>query len=99
MLKSIGYNNLEINKKYLIIIYIALVLSYIISVPITTTLLGYMLKLLMDSIGFKLVLDISLINILIGFITLNIIFTIVVIYVNKYYDTINISEVMKHTAK
>ncbi|AIO18595.1 FtsX-like permease family protein [Candidatus Izimaplasma bacterium HR1] len=99
ILKSVGYNNKEINKKYLSIIYILLVASYIVSIPITNTLLEHMLKMLMDSVGFKLILDISIINIVLGFIVLNIIFVSIIYFVNKYYDKINISEVMKHITK
>lgn len=99
ILKSVGYNNREINKKYITIIYLLLVISYVVAIPITNILLNYMLKLLMDSIGFKLILDISVLNILIGFITLNIMFVLIIYFVNKYYDKINISEVMKHIIK
>lgn len=99
ILKSVGYNNQEINKKYLTIIYILLVISYLLALPVTNSLLNYMLQLLMNSIGFKLILELSILNIIIGFITLNIIFGIIVIYVNKYYDKINVSEVMKHIIK
>ena len=55
--------------------------------------------MLMDSVGFKLILDISIFNIFIGFIMLNIAFIVVVLYANKYYDEINISEIMKHIVK
>ena len=99
VLKSIGYNNVEISKKYLLILYIILVISYLISIPITTTLLNYMLRLLMDSIGFKLVIDFSIINTIIGFVVLNIIFGTVMFYSTKYYDQINISELMKQRVK
>ncbi len=99
VLKSIGYNNFEINKKYLSIIYIILFITYIISVPITTYLLEHMLRMLMDSVGIKLVLDMSVSNIIFGFVVLNIIFVIIVYFTNKYYNKINISELMKHEAK
>jgi putative ABC transport system permease protein len=99
VLKSVGYNNSEINKKYLIPLYIILAIAYLVSIPITTTLLGYMLELLMDSLGFKLILDISIPNIIYGFITLNAVFVLVVYFTSKYYDKINISEVMKHIDK
>ena len=99
ILKSVGYNNLEINKKYLSILYLLLVVSYVVAIPITYILLNYMLRMLMISIGFKLILDISVLNIIIGFVTLNIIFIAIVYFTNKYYDKINISEVMKHTVK
>jgi len=99
ILKSVGYNNLEINQKFLIPIYIILVVAYVISIPITNGLLGYMLKLLMDSLGFKLILEISIMNIIYGFIMLNIVFGLVIYFTSKYYEKINISEVMKHIIK
>lgn len=99
ILKSVGYNNFEINKKYLVVIYLLLMFSYIISIPISQFLLNYMLEILMNSVGFKLVLDISIINIIIGFIVLNCIFTFIIIFTNKYYDKINISEILKHNIK
>ena len=99
ILKSIGYNNKEINMKYLTIIYILLLASYLLAIPITKILLENMLRMLMDSIGFKLILDISIMNILIGFVLLNTIFFAIVFSVTKYYDTINISEVIKHRIK
>lgn len=99
VLKSVGFNNFEISRKFLIPIYLILTASYLVSIPITNYLLGYMLKLLMDSLGFKLILDISLLNILFGFIALNIVFVIVIYFTSKYYDKIKISEVMKHEIK
>lgn len=99
ILKSVGYNAYEINKKYLLILYVLLVMSYAVAVPITTVLLQKMLNLLMDSIGFKLILDISILNILFGFVIMNILFITIVYNANKYYDKIQISEIMKHNIK
>ena len=99
ILKSLGYNNSEINIRFLLPLYLILVIAYVISIPITNTLLEYMLKLLMDSLGFKLILDISILNIIYGFVVLNIIFVSVLYFATKYYEKINISEVMKHIKK
>ena len=95
VLKSIGYSNIEISKKYLLSIYIILVLSYVISIPITIELLNYMLSLLMDNLGFKLILEIKLLNILFGFILLNILFVVISYLSTRYYDKVSISELMK----
>jgi putative ABC transport system permease protein len=99
VLKSIGYNNQEINQKYLLSIYVILLISFVISIPITISLLDFMLRLLMESIGFKLVVNFSILRIIFGFIGLNIIFLIVTYYSTKYYESINISELMKHEIK
>ena len=48
-----------------------------------------MLKLLMDSLGFKLILEISIMNIIYGFIMLNIVFGLVIYFTSKYYEKIN----------
>lgn len=99
ILKSVGYNNFEINKRFLLPLYIILTVSYFISIPITNLLLEYMLAILMDSMGFKLIIELSILNIIYGFVILNIVFISVVYFVTKYYDKINISEVMKHIIK
>jgi len=95
VLKSIGHNNKEINIKYLLNIYIVLLITFIISIPITKILLDILLNLLMDIIGFKLILNIRAVNIVTGFIILNIIFFLTVFLSNKYYDKISIAEIMK----
>jgi putative ABC transport system permease protein len=99
ILKSIGYNRFEINKKYLLILYVLLVISYVVAVPITVVLLQEMLNLLMDSIGFKLILDISFLNILSGFIIIHALFISIVYNTNRYYDSIQISEIIRHNTK
>ena len=99
VLKSIGYNDYEINKKYLLSIYVILVISYIISIPITQVLLNYMLTILMDSIGFKLIVNITLLNILIGYVVLNTIFIIIVYFTSRYYQNVQISDIMKQEVK
>ncbi len=96
ILKSIGYNNKEINLKYLLNIYIVLLITFVISIPLTKILLDILLRMLMDIIGFKLVLNIKSINIIIGFVILNTIFLLTVILSNKYYEKVSISEIMKH---
>lgn len=96
ILKSVGYNNKEINKKYLLILYVLLVISYIIAVPITNYLLQQMLNIIMDSIGFKLILDISISNMIVGFIIINALFISIMVTANKYYDNIQITEIIKH---
>lgn len=94
ILKTIGFNNYEINLKYLLIVYIILVLSFIISIPITQELLDTLLLMLMNNIGFKLVLNIKLLSILIGFTVLNLIFFMTVLLTGLYYDKISITDLI-----
>ena len=96
ILKSVGYSNKEINLKYLFNIYIVLIITFIISIPVTKLLLSILLRMLMDIIGYKLILDIRMINIIVGFVLLNSIFFITVLLSNKYYDKISIAEIMYH---
>lgn len=99
ILKSIGFNNNEINKKYLLSIYVVLIITFVISIPITKILLDYLLLVLMKNIGFKLVLEISVINTVIGFVSLNIIFILTILSINNHYNNISISEIIKHNIK
>jgi len=99
ILKSIGLNNKEINFKYLLIIYFALLFTFIISIPITSILLDTLLGMLVENIGFKLILDIKPLNVLIGFLILNFIFFTTIFFTNRYYENISISEIMKHNIK
>ena len=95
VLKSIGFNNKEINMKYLLNIFIILLITFVISIPVTKGLLDQLLLMLMDNVGFKLIIDFKILNLIIGFLTLNIIFFAIVLFSNKYYDNISIAEIMK----
>lgn len=99
ILKSLGYNNKEIHKKYLFAIYVAMVVLYIVSIPITDYLLNYLLGMIMNTIGFKLVVDIRILNIIIGAALLHSVFFIITYYTSKYYDSIQIATILKHNIK
>lgn len=99
ILKSVGLYNIEINKKYYSLLYILLIICYIFSIFITKYLLNYLLKILMDSIGFKLIVNISAINIIIGFVVLQLLFFIIILNSNKFFDKIYISDLLKHNIK
>lgn len=99
ILKSIGFNNIEINKKYLINIYIVLIVTFLISIPITQILLDILLNTLMESIGFKLILEIKIISLVIGFTVLNTIFFMTALLTSKYYDKISVAEIISHNIK
>ncbi len=99
ILKSIGFNNIEISKKYLLNFYIVLIITFIISIPITQVLLDVLLKTLMESIGFKLILEIKLISLIIGFTVLNTIFFVTALLTSKYYDKISVADIISHNVK
>ncbi len=96
ILKSIGFNNIEISKKYLFNIYLVLLVTFTISIPITSVLLDYLLKILMESVGFKLILEIKVVSLVGGFIVLNTIFYVTALLTTKYYNKISISEIISH---
>ena len=99
ILKSIGFNNIEISKKYLLNFYIVLVITFIISIPITQVLLDVLLKTLMENIGFKLILEIKVISLVIGFTVLNTIFFVTALLTSKYYDKISVADIISHNVK
>ncbi len=95
ILKSIGYNNKEINKRYLLPIYIILLVTFIVSIPLAELLLDQLMLVLMNRLGFKLVINITLANIIIGFIALNVLFLFTLLLSNKYYEKIQVSDLLK----
>lgn len=99
ILRSIGYSNNELHIKYLVPLFILLVLFYIISIPITDWMINYLLTMLMDSIGFKLIVEITVVNIIVGFTILCMLFGIFIMYINKYYNSLHISSILKHSTK
>ncbi len=99
ILKSIGFNNIEISKKYLLNFYIVLIITFLISIPITQVLLDVLLKTLMENIGFKLILEIKVISLVIGFTVLNTIFFVTALLTSKYYDKISVADIISHNVK
>jgi hypothetical protein len=99
ILKSIGFNNIEISKKYLLNLYIVLIITFIISIPITQVLLDVLLRTLMESVGFKLILEIKVISLVIGFTVLNTIFFVTALLTSKYYDKISVADIISHNVK
>ncbi len=99
ILKAIGYFNHEINMKYLLQLYIFLVISYIAMIPFTQFLLDLMLKNIMDTIGFNLVIEMSFLNIVIGFIALHIIFGLTVYFITKQNDKLSLSSILVRNIK
>mgnify|MGYP000962486375 CR=1 FL=1 len=99
ILKSIGYNNLEVNKKYLTTIYITFILSFTAAIPLTYLMFDLLIETLIDSLGYVLIIKVSTVYIVIGFLILNIIFILTAYFVNKYYEKISISEILKTNIK
>lgn len=99
ILKSIGYNNMEINKKYLFMIYILFIISFIIAIPLTKLVFDLLLQALISNLGYILIIRISTFYIVIAFILLNVIFGITTYFITKYYESITISEILKQNIK
>ncbi len=53
----------------------------------------------MESIGFKLILEIKLISLIIGFTVLNTIFFVTALLTSKYYDKISVADIISHNVK
>ena len=96
ILLGLGFNKLEIHKKYTKNLYITLLIMAALSIPLTLYLLRILLNLLIDTIGFKLILSISLINVIIGIILIHLVFFLYILWQNKFLDRINISEHLKN---
>jgi putative ABC transport system permease protein len=94
--KSLGYENKEINFKYLTLLYILMVVLYALSVPVTNYILNFLLEAIMSTIGFKLIVSISIPYIIIGAIILHIIFAVTIYMANRYYDNIPMARILKH---
>jgi ABC-type lipoprotein release transport system permease subunit len=98
VLKSLGYYNYEIHYKYLLILYIIMVVSYIVTIPITDQLLNYLLAQIMDTIGFKLIVNIRILTMLLGIGVLHLLFGMVAWFSTSYYDSIPIATILKGRA-
>lgn len=98
VLKSIGYRNHEIHYKYLFALYLIMIASFIITIPVADQLLNYLLAQIMDTIGFKLIVNIRLLTILIGLGILHLLFGVMVWFSTTYYDTIPIATILKRRA-
>ena len=94
-LQSLGYTNKEINLKYTLGIGVLLIVTYFLSIPITRFLLDLMLKRVMNIIGFKLILSIEPVNIVIGLFFLIFIYLFTTLFIAKYNDKLSISETLK----
>ena len=99
ILKSIGFNNKELNIKYILNLYIVFIITYFSAIPLTRILFDLLLENIIGRLGYILIVDISFLNIVIGFIVLNIVFVITVNYTSKYFDKIQVSEILQQNIK
>ena len=95
ILKSVGYTNFEINKLYLKNIILAFILMFIISIPLTKYLIDIVLDILMENLGFQLVLNLDSSQLLISFILISTMLFFTITSVNKYLNRVNISIIMQ----
>jgi len=98
-LKAIGYNNKEILYKYFGIMALLLTFSYIIAIPITAALFDVFVHLLIETMGFKFVIEMNTFYIIGGFILLIILYGIVLLIADKYFTKSNISLLLKKEEK
>jgi len=95
ILKSIGYNTVEINKKYITAIVVTLLIAFIVAVPTTKLLFDLLLKNIINQLGYILILDVTFTNIVIAFLLLALIFIFTIRFINKYYEGVSIIEILK----
>lgn len=95
ILMGLGFTNSEIHKKYTLNLYLTLLLMSTLSIPLTIFLLRELLDLLIDTLGYKLILSISTQNIVVGVLIIHIIFGLYILWQNRFLDKINISEHLK----
>ncbi len=95
ILQSFGYTTKEVNIKYTSGIAVILFVTYLVSIPITWFVLDLMLKSIMNIVGFKLILTLKPVNIVIGLLFLAVIFGFSIVFISRYNKQINISEVLK----
>ena len=95
ILKAMGYTSKEVNIKYMLGIGLILIITYLISIPLTNFFLDLMLKSIMEIIGFKLVLTLKLVNIIIGLVFLVGIYVFSLYFTYLYSDKLSIVETLK----
>ena len=95
ILKALGYNTIEISFKFMTGIVVIVLMTYILSIPITWFMLDLMLTSVMNIIGFKLILSLKPVNIVIGLLFLVFILGFSIYFVSKYNDQLKVSDVLK----
>lgn len=95
ILKSVGYNTTEINKKYITAIVITFITAFVVAIPTTKILFDLLLENIINQLGYILILNVTFSNIVISFLLLALIFIFTVIWINKYYEKVSIIEILK----
>lgn len=95
ILKSVGYNHKEINRKFILNIYIIFIIAFLIGIPATRKIFDYIIKLLINRLGYILLVNLSFGNIVISFIILSTIFIVTIYFTTRYMDKITISSILK----
>lgn len=95
ILKSLGYTLKEIHIRYTLPLYIGFVSGFILSIPVSTYLIQQLLNVIIETIGFKLVLDINPVSFGIVFIASHFFFGVLVFIEQRRYDQISIHELLK----
>ena len=95
ILQSLGYTNKEVNIKYTSGVAVILFVTYLVSIPITWLFLDLMLKSIMNIVGFKLILTLKPVNIVIGLLFLVILFGLSIVFISRYNKQISIPEALK----
>jgi len=95
ILKSIGYNSNEINRKYITAIVITFLIAFVVAIPTTRILFDLLLRNIINQLGYILILDVTFSNIVIAFLLLALIFIITIHFINNYYKKVSIIEILK----
>lgn len=95
LLEAIGYDFKEIQTIYYKGIFYLLVIAYIIALPFTYFLLDFLLKSMTNIIGFKLLLVINPVNIVIGIFIFSFIYILIRLIMNLYNQRTQIQDSLK----
>jgi len=94
ILKSVGYNNKEIFKKYVLIILLIFIITYLIAIPISLIMIDLLLDVIMKQIGYKLVLNINIYKTLLNYFVLQSVFILCIAIINRYFNKVSISSII-----
>ncbi|PAT02005.1 hypothetical protein CI105_03860 [Candidatus Izimaplasma bacterium ZiA1] len=95
ILKSVGYNNFEIFKKYVLVILVIFILTYIIAIPLSLFMIDLLIEIIMRQIGYKLVLNINIYKTLFNYFVLQSVFILCIAIINRYFNKVSISSIIK----
>jgi putative ABC transport system permease protein len=95
LLRSLGYTNMEIHRRYTLPIYLVMLVCFLLAVPATQWLLDTLLDALMETIGFKLVVRLRWTLIGVGFLSIHLVFAIVIERATRFFDGIAIAQTLK----